>query len=232
MHHYLYLFIDLLSLSVPLLFSFHPKAKFILKWKYLAPAILLPAFLFIAWDAWFVRMGVWGFNPRYLIGIYFFDLPLEEIIFFLCIPYACLFTYEALNHYTRNRPHPNNGQRITWVLIVGLIVTGILNYDRWYPSVTALVLSLLLLFLVGIVRPSYLGRFYFAYLFILLPFFIINGALTGTGMTEPIVWYNPAETLGFRMGTIPIEDPFYGMVLILMNVSIFEYLQKRSRKAL
>lgn len=231
MQHYLYLLIDLLSISVPLLFSFHPKVNFSRKWKNAAPAIILPAIIFIAWDSWFTRMGVWGFNPHYLVGLYFLDLPVEEILFFFCIPYACLFTYEAVNYYTRNISLPNTGQRVTWVLIIGLVVTGATNYDRWYPSVAALLLALLLLFLVGIVKPTYMGRFYFSYLFILIPFFVMNGVLTGTGLAEPVVWYNPAETLGIRMGTIPFEDTFYGMILILMNVSIFEYLQQRTTKA-
>jgi lycopene cyclase domain-containing protein len=88
-------------------------------------------------------------------------------------------------------------------------------------------LAIYLLFLHYRVKPDYLGRFYFAYLFILIPFFIVNGILTGSFIDEQVVWYNDAENLGLRMGTIPVEDTFYGMLLILMNVTLLETLKKR-----
>lgn len=224
---YLYLWLNILSISIPLLFSFYKPAPFYKKWKYLWIAILVPAAIFIVWDEWFTQMGIWGFNPRYLTGFYIGSLPLEEVLFFICIPYACVFTYEALNFLIRKDMLRKFQSLITWVLASTLLLVGLLHYSKWYTAVTFLSLSVYLLGLNHFTKPSYLGRFYLAYLFILIPFFIVNGILTGSFIDQEVVWYNPTEQLDIRIGTIPIEDTFYGMLLILMNVSILEFLQKR-----
>lgn len=224
---YLYLWLNILSISIPLLFSFYKPAPFYKKWKYLWVAILVPAILFIVWDEWFTQMGIWGFNPRYLTGFYIGSLPLEEVLFFICIPYACVFTYEALNFLIRKDMLRKFQSLITWVLAFTLLLVGLLHYSKWYTAVTFLSLSVYLFGLNHFAKPSYLGRFYLAYLFILIPFFIVNGILTGSFIEQEVVWYNPTEQLEIRIGTIPIEDAFYGMLLILMNVSILEFLQKR-----
>lgn len=225
MPKYLYLCLDIVAVLVPLLFSFNPKKNFAAAWRSWLPAILLPALLFVVWDIWFTRMRVWGFNDTYLTGIRLVNLPIEEVLFFFCIPYACLFTYAALSYLRKTEPLPDKGNRVTWILIIGLLASGIKYYDRWYTAVTFNGLALFLLFLVLVVKPGYLGRFYFSYLFILVPFFLINGVLTGSWIERPVVWYNDQENLGLRLGTIPFEDIFYGMLLILMNVSIYEHVQ-------
>lgn len=229
MQKFLYLSLDLGSVLVPLLFSFYSKKHFASTWRAWLPAIVLPAIIFIVWDEWFTAMRVWGFNVNYLTGITFGHLPLEEILFFICIPYACLFTYVAVNYLKKEEPFPDSGTRVTWTLVIGLLALGIKNYDRWYTVVTFLGLATFLLFLMLVVKPKFLGRFYFSYLFILIPFFLVNGVLTGSWIESPVVWYNDEENLGIRMGTIPFEDTFYGMLLILMNVTIYEALLSRSR---
>jgi len=224
---YLYLTIDLLSILFPFLFSFYPKANFSRKWKYLWPSIIVTAALFVLWDIKFTAMGIWGFNPRYLTGVSFYNLPLEEVLFFICIPYACVFTYEAVGYVFKTQ----SGylvSYVTYTLIVFLFIVGLLNLDRWYTVSTFLSGAVFLIFLKTIVKPNYLGRFYVSFLIILLPFFIVNGILTGTGIEEQVVYYNDSENLGIRIGTIPFEDIFYGLLLLLMNVSIFEALQKKS----
>jgi lycopene cyclase domain-containing protein len=58
----------------------------------------------------------------------------------------------------------------------------------------------------------------------LIPFLIVNGFLTAI----PVVLYNDAENLGLRIYTIPFEDTFYGMLMILMTVVIYEKLKAES----
>lgn len=230
---YLYLIIDLGAISLPLLFSFHPKISFHQKWKYVWPAILFPALPFLVWDALFTYMGVWGFNPKYLLGVHFFRLPVEEILFFICIPYACLFTYEAVKQLSARDYLQSHTKSITRILIVVLFLVGIFNFTRWYTSVTFISCSMFLFFILRSEVTGYLGKFYYAFLWILIPFFLVNGILTGTSLESPIVWYNDDENLGIRLLSIPLEDVFYGMLLILMNISIFERLQaKRSPRSL
>jgi lycopene cyclase domain-containing protein len=223
--HYLYLLIDFLTILFPLAFSFYPKANFSKKWKYLFPAIGIPAIIFIVWDMAFTKMGVWGFNPNYVCGIYVYNLPIEEILFFVCVPYACVFTYEALKYLVPKDIFGKYAMPISTMLIMFLLTIGLLNTDRWYTGVTFVACAIFLALLQWKWKAPFLGRFYFSFLFILIPFFIVNGILTGSFIDEPVVWYNENEMLGLRMGTIPFEDTFYGMLLLLMNVSIFESRQ-------
>jgi lycopene cyclase domain-containing protein len=225
---YLYLTLNLLSFIVPFLFSFYPKANFSKKWKYVFPAMLITAILFILWDELFTQMKIWGFNSKYLSGLYFISLPLEEVLFFFCIPYACVFTYFALNYLIQQDYLAFAHKSISSILIVFLIITGCINLDKWYTSVTFISTAFFLMYLLFNLKAAFMGRFYLAFLFILIPFFIVNGILTGSFIDEPIVWYNNEENLNIRLGTIPVEDVFYGMLLILMNITIAERLEKNS----
>jgi lycopene cyclase domain-containing protein len=225
---YLYLTLDIFAIIIPLGASFYSKAPFYKKWKYVWIALLIPAVIFILWDEAFTRMGVWGFNPRYLTGIYIGSLPLEEVLFFICIPYACMFTYFALNHLVEKDYLFPHQELISSALSVILMIAGLYHIDKSYTGVTFLGLGAFLAFQMLVLRPRYMGRFYFAFIFILVPFFLINGLLTGSFIDEQIVWYNDQENLGIRIVTIPFEDTFYGMLLIVMNVSVFEWLKIRA----
>jgi lycopene cyclase domain-containing protein len=157
-------------------------------------------------------------------------LPLEEILFFICIPYACIFTYEAINHFIKHDHFlSDHHHKISRTLIVLLFVVGLIFIGHLYTSVTFIALAIFLTILDIKIKPDYMGNFYLTYLIILIPFFVVNGILTGLFMDDEVVWYNNHENLGIRMGTIPFEDTFYGMLMILMNISIFEWLQSKQR---
>ncbi|WP_258104377.1 lycopene cyclase domain-containing protein [Marinoscillum sp. MHG1-6] len=222
---FVYLALDLLAISVPLAFSFYPKAPFASTVKRIIPAILIPMALFVVWDVYFTRWGHWGFNERYLLGVDLLGLPLEEWLFFICIPYACLFTYFAFKHLMPVKV--KDFHLVTAVLGLIVLIITILNFGRDYTVVTGILLGSYLIFL-SFTRKHFLGQFFLSYLVILIPFFLINGVLTGSWIDGEVVWYNDLENLGMRLGTIPVEDPFYGMLLLLMNVHIWEALGSNS----
>lgn len=226
--HYYYLLINLAAISIPFIAGFDRRLKFYRLWKYLIPAMLITMLVFIPWDIIKTAKGVWGFNPDYLTGIYIFNLPLEELLFFIAIPYACMFTYYAMGYVISYGKFTNSAKAVTVTLIIGLLALAIKNVSLTYTfvtfSTTAIFLALHLLY----ARQDYMGRFYITFLVILFPFFLVNGALTGMFTPEPVVWYDDTKNLGLRIGTIPIEDSVYALLLLLMNTTIYEALKTRS----
>jgi len=228
MQSYSYLLIDIGCILIPFIASFYPKHAFYKEWKPFFLANFLVAIFFLVWDADFTLNKIWGFNPDYLTGLYVFNLPIEEILFFVSIPYACVFTYFALKYLVKNNPLMRYHKILTIILIVFLLIVGLFSLDKWYTSVTFLLTAAYLIF--RLIRGKDLSYHYLAF-FIILPFFFVsNGILTGSFLESPIVWYNDEENLGIRMFTIPVEDTFYGMLLILMNIDLYEFFRKKFLK--
>ena len=217
-----YLLVNIISVFIPFILSFDKKVYFVSKWKYLFPSIAITGAVFIIWDVAFTRMGIWGFNPRHLSGINIINLPLEEWLFFITIPYAAVFTYEVFIAYIKRDIFAFYSKFISSFLFIILIILAIIYHDRIYTIITFIITAIYILLLQFIVKAKYLGRFYFSYMIILIPFLLVNGILTGSFITEEVVWYNNAENMGIRFFTIPVEDAIYGLLLILMNVSIYE----------
>jgi lycopene cyclase domain-containing protein len=227
MDKWLYVLINLGAVSIPFIAGFDRRLRFDKQWKFLFPAMLLTMVIFIPWDMVKTALGVWGFNPRYLLGIYIGNLPIEEWMFFIAIPYACLFTYHSLNYLVKKDYLVKYADRITFVLAIILLLIGLMNTGRLYTSVTFISTGVFLMFHRFVVKGDYMGRFYLMYLVTLIPFFIVNGLLTGSFIPEEVVFYDNTQNLGIRFGTIPIEDMVYGLLMLLMNVTWFEFLRNR-----
>ncbi len=225
--HHLYLIINLGSILVPLVASFYPKAPFFKEWKWALPGIAVAGFLFIVWDVWFTKIGIWGFNDQYTTGFKWLGLPIEEWLFFLCIPYACLFTYFALNHLKGNGFFADYHKECTALLAIIFGWIGVIYADKMYTAFTFIGLTALLCVHLIWIKKHYIGNFYRSFLVILLPFSITNGLLTGSFIPGEVVWYNNNENMAQRLGTIPFEDAFYGMFLLLLATTIYEELKQR-----
>jgi lycopene cyclase domain-containing protein len=224
---YLYLAVNFFSVLLPLIFSFHPRIRFNEKWSIFLLANIPVALFFILFDSAFTRAGIWGFNSRYISGVTILNLPVEEILFFICIPFASLFTWHVLRtSFPSFRLKTSWINTITITLITVLSIASYIFHEKAYTLYAFLMGagSLLAAFLVD---KKMLSHFYLTFLIILIPFFIVNGILTGTGIEEEVVWYNNSENLGIRMLTIPFEDVFYGLSLLLLNALFMVILEGR-----
>lgn len=211
----------------PFLFGFIPKPNFYSQFpKVLLANIPVTAF-FILWDIYFTRKGVWGFSEAYTTGFRIAGLPWEECLFFIIIPFACIFIYWSLNTVLAKEPFAKLEDKITIALILVFFVVGVWKWEHIYTSTATLLSGFLLLFHWLFVKPGYRGRFYLAYVITCIPFLIVNGILTGGFTESPVVMYNPEENFGLRVGTVPVDDFAYSFLMLFANISLFEALRKK-----
>jgi lycopene cyclase domain-containing protein len=86
---------------IPFIYSFSRKLDF---YKYPARILLaigIPFAVFIVWDWIAVSRGHWSFNEKYITGIKIINLPVEEILFFIIIPFCALFSWEVVKFFMR-----------------------------------------------------------------------------------------------------------------------------------
>lgn len=221
--HYSYLLLNILSVVFPFILSFDKKVAFYKHWKYMFPAIAITGVFFVAWDMLFTAWGVWSFNPEFILGIYVFNLPLEEVLFFLCVPYSCVFIYEVMNAYVSRDILGGCGKKISMLISLLSLTACIVYYDKTYTLVNAGICFLLVMFATFVYQFKNLGRFYVAYFIALVPFLICNGLITGL----PIVDYNNNENMGIRIYCIPLEDAFYCLSLLLLTILLMDYFKNR-----
>lgn len=222
--HYTYFLILAASFAGPLFLSFDKKVAFYKNWKYLFPAMIIPALLYIIWDIYFTSIGVWKFNEEYIMGTKLYNLPVEEVLFFFIVPYCCVFIYACIRAYFPKLENKHNAEQALKLTGIALLITGLVFFNKHYSSWTFILCGIFIAILYAF-RKYFKGfdavSFLVSYAICLIPFLIVNGFLTAI----PVVIYNDAENLGIRIHTIPFEDAFYGMLLIMMNIAIYEKLK-------
>ncbi len=223
---YTYLLINLLTVIFPIALSFDKRVHFYKSWRFIWPGMLITGIIFLFWDVLFTLKGVWFFNDRYITGIRIAQLPLEEILFFLTVPFSCIFIYECLNYYIKWQLPQRVGKIISLALMAVSLILAVAYHNRLYTIITFSLLYVLTGLLQLIFKAKWLNRFYMAYLVSLVPFYIVNGVLTAI----PIVFYNNEQNMSFRIGSIPFEDHFYAMTLLMMNIAFFEYFRPEKLK--
>ena len=200
-----YIIIDVLIVFFPLIFSFKWKFKYYKFFKPLAASIAIVGITYILWDALATYRGDWWFNNNYLIGIKILGLPIEEILFFIVVPFACIFIYENLIYFLKDKKIPYN--KIFYLAIAGIFIILGLIYRTQEYTVLAMFSCALFFILAPSLYPDILKkRNYWIYIILsFIPFIIFNYFLTSL----IVVHYNPLAIWGIRITTVPLEDFFY-----------------------
>ena len=238
---YAYLLVDLFCLSGPFFLSFHKSVAFYKNFKPLAAGILLMSAVYLPWDILFTHWGIWNFNPKYTMQSRWFLLPIEEWLFFVAVPFACVFTFECVRYFKKTAPSKRFTQITSFTLLaISTVLSVFAAFEElWYTFSATLLCSAMLLFHIQR-RSEFLGYFLFAWFILLIPFYMSNGILTGlhfyeydlvntsqVEITEAIVRYNNQFNLGIRIWSVPIEDFFYGLAMILLALTPYEYFREK-----
>lgn len=221
--NYTYLLLLIASIAVPLVLSFDKNVQYYKNLKYIFPAILVTAAIFWVWDIKFTAAQIWSFNTEYTIGVNFKGMPIEEWLFFIVVPYSCVFIYEVLKFYLKKYEYANPFLVLSLVLMVGFALISYFFRHQAYTFLTFLFSTVYLGYTVfrNKFKP-YITKFYFAYFVSLLPFLVVNGILTSL----PVVEYNSAHILNIRIINIPVEDFSYLFLMLLMVTTIYESLKE------
>lgn len=214
---YEYLIFNIIVISGPLIFGSTKRFYFLNRIKEALVAVSVPLIPFLIWDS-LVTGRHWFFNDNYILGIYFFGLPLEEILFFITVPLACIFTWEMLNRFTKGNKLKFSFEvyYLPVVLLPITIYMTILGKEYTALASAALVIAFLYDKILG-TNIFLLNNTPFYLLLIIFFTIIFNGYLTW----RPIVTYDEQYQLGFRIFTIPIEDFLFGLSLILISTSTY-----------
>jgi len=239
---YTYLLLDLAIISVPFLASFYPKHPFYKLWIPLLKSLFLTGLFFIIWDVAFTSVGIWGFNPEHLLGITIFQLPLEEWLFFIVVPYACTFSFFAFESLLKKSIFESSVRYLTLFIFALCVALAITQFGRHYTFFTALFTAIFLGLHLWKWKTKWMAGFYMTYAVILIPFIISNGILTGLHfyeypllltnpeiVSEQVVWYNNDHNLATRLFSIPIDDFIYSLLLQLMTVTYFMHFRSKKQ---
>lgn len=214
----LYVLLDLLVLAFPLALSFDKRVAFYKSWPAVFASILGIVMVFGAWDIWKTAIGVWSFSPRYAGTWRFLGLPLGEWLFFVCVPYACLFILACVRAYIKDRVFPI--PLWFWFVLAGaLMLAGLLLMHKTYTGVVLISVAIAIL-VVRILTPDNFGstNFWLALSLTYVPFLVANGVLTGL----PVVLYDNTRNLNIRLGSIPLEDFFFSLSMLLLSFALYD----------
>jgi lycopene cyclase domain-containing protein len=216
-----YLILLISIFFIPFLFSFEKKIYFIKNLISVLKSILVVAIPYLIWDELFTANGIWGFSDKHIIGLKILSLPLEEVLFFVVVPYSIIFLFEVFNFYVKDKVISINRLLLIFLAASFLVLT-LIFYSKTYTAIQALIFSIFFTSAYFVKFEILSSRNFWIFIFLsFIPFFVVNYFLTSL----PIVWYNESKIIGLRIITIPVEDFFYHFTLTSFYLLAYKYFQ-------
>lgn len=217
---YSYSIILLASIFFPLILSFEGKVRYVRRWKRILIASAIVAVPYLVWDAIFTANGIWGFNESFTLGINIFHLPVEEILFFIAIPFSLFIFWEIDKKYKLYKFFSN--YRFFYAVTQAIAVLMLIFYYEKTYTLVVMLATLVATKLVNKRKSRFKRRLLFVFFVSIIPFFIVNGLLTSL----PVVWYNVTAKSNIMIWTIPLEDLFYSYSLLAFNAIAYVRVRK------
>ena len=216
-----YLIFNFIVICVPFVAGFMPQWRYVHLFPQVFGAALIVLIPYITWDI-LVTGRHWWFNELYTMDWRFFGLPVGEWLFFITVPFSCLFIW----HLLPKAWDEQNVDARPWRLVLLSLLP--LSFVLWltgkeYSALAALFMGMTPIVDLLLGTHIFKRRKTIAFLPIVFGLTLIfNTYLTW----RPVVLYGVEYQLDLRLGTIPIEDFFYGMSHLGYCAMVFEWLKK------
>ena len=221
-----YLLFNIIVFVPVLVLGVVSKIKIHRLWQLYALCIVLVSLPFMYWDIWATSQGHWDFNPIHVGTVRIAGVPIEEMLFFITVPFACIFVWEVVGRYVRFKRQMHLSLALWGMAVVGILATILLlaNWGNGYTR-TVMIATLTTVGLYARYGQSLLRlkAFWLYQLVLIFMFVIANSILTSL----PIITYGSHAIIGVRIGTIPLEDFFFNFALINLWILVWENLKQR-----
>lgn len=219
-----YLLLLLVYLIIPVILSTQKKVRFVFRLRYLLPASIFAGAIFVMWDMRFTELGIWSFNPDYITGIELVKVPIEEWLSFLIIPLSAVYIYEWLKIKLEHFENPNVFLGVSLIILVATAILAYVFRKNMFSFFTFFLTAIYLAYTVFRNRfKKHYTKFYLAFAITLVPFIVVSVLQNAM----PVVIYNTEHVIGVALFGVPIEKMAYLFMLMLINITIYEYLNER-----
>ncbi len=220
--NYWYLLVLLLLAGVTLFLFMKKTIVLVTEFKYMLPAIVFTGAIFILFNNRLLETGITEFNTNYLLGKKLYNLPVEEWIYLIIISLLSFSVYLLVSAKFENLKKTNLFIFISVVLLIGISYVAWSTRDKLIPFFISFLLAIYLAYTLFRKRfYPHLAKFYISYLIVAIPFLCLRAIVNSL----PILIYKNEHIFGIRLFNMPVEEFAYLFLLMLINITIFEYLR-------